>query len=90
MKAHEQRRIPTSSSFGNYTILKRHPTDDENVERMSGNHCYYIRPVIKNEKACFFDFSMIEHLLGPILIPQIDLVLLYLLAKFQPYTSSID
>jgi len=46
-------------------------------------------PAMKNEKACFFDSSMIEHLLGPILIPQIDLVLLYLLAKFQPYKSSI-
>ncbi len=49
----------------------------------------YILPVMKNGKACFFDSSMIEHLLGPILIPQIDLVLLYLLPKFQPYTSSI-
>ncbi len=44
---------------------------------------------MKNGKAWFSDSSMIEHLLGPILIPHIDLVLIYLLAKFQPYTSSI-
>ena len=29
----------------------------------------YIRPVMKNGKACFFDFSMTEPLSGPVLIP---------------------
>jgi hypothetical protein len=55
-----ERKIPETAdlSFTPLIIAKETPGNGR-----------FILPVMKNGKACFFDFSITEPLLGPVLIP---------------------